>query len=199
MGSSRTRDRTCVLCIGRQSLNYCATREVLGKLFLIVRFLDLSSGSCWARAVRFRFTENFRLELVLWILWLLIYITMCPVCLCLLCCAVEENHSVEHTHRSYKPVKGLRTSHPKTWQVGLELKTLEAQKMQEELFTSPSTAWKNFNRRPGSERVIARDNFYLNELSLCQGKHLITKHVLFSLSCELTLLPFEAPQPYPIP
>ena len=27
MGSSRTRDRTCVPCIGRRLLNHCATRE----------------------------------------------------------------------------------------------------------------------------------------------------------------------------
>ena len=29
VGSSRTRDRTCVPCIGRQILNHCTTREVL--------------------------------------------------------------------------------------------------------------------------------------------------------------------------
>ena len=34
VGSSRTRDRTCVPCIGRQILNHCATREALNKLFL---------------------------------------------------------------------------------------------------------------------------------------------------------------------
>ena len=28
MGSSRTRDRTCVPCLGRRILNHCATREV---------------------------------------------------------------------------------------------------------------------------------------------------------------------------
>ena len=33
VGSSRTRARTCVPCIGRRILNHCATREVLGKDF----------------------------------------------------------------------------------------------------------------------------------------------------------------------
>ena len=35
VGSSRTRDRTCVPCIGRQILNHCATREVPGQQVLI--------------------------------------------------------------------------------------------------------------------------------------------------------------------
>ena len=30
VGSSRTRDRTCVPCIARRILNHCTTREVLG-------------------------------------------------------------------------------------------------------------------------------------------------------------------------
>ena len=34
VGSSQTRDRTCVPCIGRRILNHCATREVLHILFL---------------------------------------------------------------------------------------------------------------------------------------------------------------------
>ena len=33
-GSSWTRARTCVPCIGRQILNHCATREVTGPIFL---------------------------------------------------------------------------------------------------------------------------------------------------------------------
>ena len=35
MGSSQTRTRTCVPCIGRQILNHCVTREALKFLFLI--------------------------------------------------------------------------------------------------------------------------------------------------------------------
>ena len=35
VGSSRTRDRTRVPCIGRQTLNHCATREALGSLFKV--------------------------------------------------------------------------------------------------------------------------------------------------------------------
>ena len=35
VGPSRTRDRTCVPCIGRRILNYCATREVPATYFLI--------------------------------------------------------------------------------------------------------------------------------------------------------------------
>ena len=34
MGSSQARDQTCVPCIGRQTLNHCATREALGLGFL---------------------------------------------------------------------------------------------------------------------------------------------------------------------
>ena len=34
VGSSRTRARTCVPCIGRQILNHCATREALCLCFL---------------------------------------------------------------------------------------------------------------------------------------------------------------------
>ena len=30
VGSSRTRAQTCVPCIGRRTLNHCATREALG-------------------------------------------------------------------------------------------------------------------------------------------------------------------------
>ena len=41
VGYSRTRDRTCVPCIGRRILNHCATREV-PPLFLLISFLLLS-------------------------------------------------------------------------------------------------------------------------------------------------------------
>ena len=39
VGSSRTRNRTCVPCIGRQILNHCVTREVPNKQFLIQWFM----------------------------------------------------------------------------------------------------------------------------------------------------------------
>ena len=35
MGSSRTRDRTCVHCIGRKILNHWNTREVLQKVLIL--------------------------------------------------------------------------------------------------------------------------------------------------------------------
>ena len=38
MGSSQTRARTCVPCIGRRILNHCATREAPKDIFLIVSF-----------------------------------------------------------------------------------------------------------------------------------------------------------------
>ena len=70
MGSSRTRARTCVPCIGRQILNHCATREVHTRTFKSVdlnnilgvfiedppvcsvsskakRFLNLFPGASW--------------------------------------------------------------------------------------------------------------------------------------------------------
>ena len=39
VGSSQTRARTCVSCIGRQTLNHCATKEAL--IFLIVSFEEV--------------------------------------------------------------------------------------------------------------------------------------------------------------
>ena len=44
MGSSQTRARTRVPCIGRQILNHCATREAQGALFeliLAANYLDI--------------------------------------------------------------------------------------------------------------------------------------------------------------
>ena len=43
VGSSQTRDRTHVLCTGRQILNHCATREVLVYLFKepALNFIDI--------------------------------------------------------------------------------------------------------------------------------------------------------------
>ena len=65
MGSSRTRARTHVPCIGRQILNHCATREIplLGSFLSLYRVLDptsdllrvgqrrqiLASGACQGR------------------------------------------------------------------------------------------------------------------------------------------------------
>ena len=37
VGSSQTRARTCVPCIGRQTLNHCATREAL-PLYFVVKY-----------------------------------------------------------------------------------------------------------------------------------------------------------------
>ena len=47
------------------------------------------------------------------------------------------------------------------------------------------------------ERAITRDNFYLNDLSVWQGKHLITKHLLW-LPWELlsSTLKSQAPVPF---
>ena len=39
VGSSQTRARTCVPCIGRQTLNHCATRKALTSSFLISMYL----------------------------------------------------------------------------------------------------------------------------------------------------------------
>ena len=49
MGSSQTRARTRVLCIGRQILNHCATREALFADFLIVAIL--AGVSCYLTVV----------------------------------------------------------------------------------------------------------------------------------------------------
>ena len=41
MGSSRTRDRTRVSCIGRRILNHCATREVPERKAILIEFVEL--------------------------------------------------------------------------------------------------------------------------------------------------------------
>ena len=45
---------------------------------------------------------------------------------------------------------------------------------------------RNLDRGPGSQRqrVIGRDNFHLNDLSMWQCRHLITRYLFFSLSYE---------------
>ena len=40
MGSSQTRDRTCVSCIARWTLIHCTTREVFNPLFFLCHFLS---------------------------------------------------------------------------------------------------------------------------------------------------------------
>ena len=51
MGSSRTRARTCVPCIGRRILNHCTTREALDLLFK-ARILSLAASSCYLSHTR---------------------------------------------------------------------------------------------------------------------------------------------------
>ena len=50
VGSSQTRDRTCVPCIGRRFLNHCATREVLVKHLAQHLLLSVHYYSCFSRA-----------------------------------------------------------------------------------------------------------------------------------------------------
>ena len=52
VGSSRTRDRTRVPCIGRQILNHCATREVR------VLFLECIESSFWSNFQLANRTDN---------------------------------------------------------------------------------------------------------------------------------------------
>ena len=42
--SSQTRVRTRVPCIGRQTLNHCATREVPGVFYIKVIYIDFAGG-----------------------------------------------------------------------------------------------------------------------------------------------------------
>ena len=49
-------------------------------------------------------------------------------------------------------------------------------------------------------RVIIRDNIFLRDSFVWQGKHLITKHMLFFLlSCELPSFPLKPQGPFPTP
>ena len=45
VGSSRTRDRTCVPCVGRRVLNHCTTREVPFSRYLVIVSPVLKDGS----------------------------------------------------------------------------------------------------------------------------------------------------------
>ena len=47
VGSSRTRARTCVPCIGRRILNHCATKEALHFFFLNFIYLFICLWLCW--------------------------------------------------------------------------------------------------------------------------------------------------------
>lgn len=59
--------------------------------------------------------------------------------------------------------------------------------------TSPLTTQEGVRWGHGSEReLLPAIHLYLNDLSAWQGTFLITKHLLFSLSCAL-------PRPHPIP
>ena len=49
-------------------------------------------------------------------------------------------------------------------------------------------------------RVIIRENIFLRDSFVWQGKHLITKHMLFFLlSCELPSFPLKPQGPFPTP
>ena len=47
MGSSQTKDRTCVLCIARQILNHWTTREALGLFLTTIQKSHEESRCCW--------------------------------------------------------------------------------------------------------------------------------------------------------
>ena len=52
VGSSQTRDQTCVPCIGRWILNHCATREVPENLFASLQVILIDS--CSVNSYNFR-------------------------------------------------------------------------------------------------------------------------------------------------
>ena len=57
-----------------------------------------------------------------------------------------------------------------------------------ETFTSPLTTLKNLDKGPSPPKELLLEiNFYLKALSVWEGKHLITKHMLFLWSCELLI------------
>lgn len=84
------------------------------------------------------------------------------------------------------------------WHVGyFELKIIKAQKTWEAIFlTFLLNICKKLGKGPGSERALSpKITFYLNDLSVWQGKHLITKHPLFLLSCETPSSPLKTQDP----
>ena len=59
VGSSWTRDRTCVPCIGRQILNHCANREVTHHcIFLVLNLEDPKTVSTNTPEKRIRIQIN---------------------------------------------------------------------------------------------------------------------------------------------
>ena len=72
-----------------------------------------------------------------------------------------------------------------------ELRAVKTQQNQEELFTFPLTVCKNLEGL-----MVKRDNTKDNcitktDLHSMAGKHLFTKHLLFSSSCELPSAPLN--------
>ena len=67
VGSSQTRARTCVPCIGRQTLNHCATREALASLlwgtsqsvFLVIFHFSFFPSSATGHSVDEAFLVTF--------------------------------------------------------------------------------------------------------------------------------------------
>lgn len=73
----------------------------------------------------------------------------------------------------------------------LELKTINTQHTQE-FSNCPLTEVKNLDRK----RAIANDNFlYQKDFSIWHGKHLFTKYLLYSFSCELSSSPLKPQTP----
>ena len=58
VGSSRTRDRTCVHCIGRRILNHCTTREVPVNWFLFLKYIPKSEIAGSYGNSMFNFLKN---------------------------------------------------------------------------------------------------------------------------------------------
>lgn len=92
-----------------------------------------------------------------------------------------------------------------------ELKTIKSQKTQEELGTSPLTAWKNSDRGPSSEEQdgledgwrsaepVGSDSFLRPIVSAWHHRHLFTNHLVFPSFCELASSPLKPQIPTPFP
>ena len=84
------------------------------------------------------------------------------------------------------------------WHVGyFELKIIKAPKTQEAIFiTFLLNICKKLDRGLGSERALSpKITLYLDDLSVWQGKHLITKHPPFLLSWESLSSPLKTQDP----
>lgn len=67
---------------------------------------------------------------------------------------------------------------------------MKIQKTQENLLPLPN--YLKELRGPGPENVLLSEiTFYMNNPSVWQGKHLITKHLFFWLYCELPSFPLK--------